>query len=53
MALQKDVQKMITNLSREPTRAHAMLGVGGSLKGITGPGAGAVGQGVGPITLSR
>ena len=34
MALQKDVQKMITNLSPDLTQAHAVLGVGGPLKGI-------------------
>ena len=45
MALQKDVQKMITNLLCGPTQADARRGVVGPLKENTGPGAGAVGQG--------
>ena len=48
MALQKDVQKMITNLLCGPTKSLAMLGVGGPLKENTGPGAGAVGKGYDP-----
>ena len=66
MALQKDVQKMITNLSCRLTQEHASRGVGGPLKefiqdpGPPGPratrGQGAEGRGQGagaPITLSR